>query len=73
MQFSYMHVEKVPSDECFMTVLATVSKHSWEVNVFNMVSQVTSVAANFPTKSAFVCSWPALRVFDNVFIERLVP
>ena len=68
-----VHVQKVSGSKCLMAIFALVCEHARKVDVFNMVAQVTSIGASFSTDCTFVCPWPTLRKFDNVFIQRLVP
>ena len=72
MNFSDVHVQKVSSSKCLMTVFAVVGEHARKVDVLYMVAQVTSIGTSLSTDSAFVGPRPTLREFDNVFIERLI-
>ena len=71
--FPNVHIQKVSSSKCLMTVFAVVGEHARKMDILNVVAQVTPISTSLSTDCAFVGSRTALREFDNVFIQRLVP
>ena len=47
-----MHIQHVLSGKCFVTILALMEESVGEMDVFNMLPQITLVIGNFATQVA---------------------
>jgi len=65
-----MHVQIIPCCKVFCAVLAVIREGSWKMNIFHMLSEISSVIPNFPTKCALMRLGTRAWIFYYVLIKQ---